>query len=392
MLYKELGCGEDKNMLLTFDVDNNKVVVHHTGKLGSEYIKGLLSDLGDDVVITIPDKFITVVTYYFEYLIYGKHKTVNNKHDMKLCLDMYTYFIDESYLNYVMKQLLNNWSSGMSTMVYDDINYTLQWEIFLHCPLDFIPKVFLTNKVFRNKWDQTNNGGIIHANGNEVYYNNQSLIINGIDGYKKTYHTKGDKPEAGGYAREVGTAYLLGPGYGGEYLDGNKHGWEKYWYILSGNKGREGKYINGNKHGVWREYYDNKQNTVMNEYHYNNGLMTGPHKEYFQHGIHVEGNYNDNKRDGMWTTWNLNGSIWSQCSYKNGDKHGMWKYWYNNHNHTLEQEGQYVNNVQHGTWKKWYDDLAHTLERESHYDHGKPTGTWITYSQDGIIINVQEFS
>jgi antitoxin component YwqK of YwqJK toxin-antitoxin module len=84
-------------------------------------------------------------------------------------------------------------------------------------------------------------------------------------------------------------------------------------------------------------------------------------------------------------------NILYEGEYINGLKHGRWKYYYDNKQHTLEHEANYIDEVKHGLWRQWYDNEEHTLKAEGEYKNGQRVGHWIYYDVNGNVITSNNY-
>ena len=87
----------------------------------------------------------------------------------------------------------------------------------------------------------------------------------------------------------------------------------------------EGSMINGKKEGIWKELYP-----FIMDITYSNGKKNGIYIRWSSDtGRKVEeGFYKNDKKDGTWYSWNINGPMLEEANYQNGLKHGEWKHWY----------------------------------------------------------------
>lgn len=89
-------------------------------------------------------------------------------------------------------------------------------------------------------------------------------------------------------------------------------------------------YKNGILHGKKTIYYipekkDKPTGVVMQEMHFENGVLHGPVNEFFPDGIKkMEGDYNQGEFDGLVTRYHPNGKLSEEQRWKNQQKHGWW--------------------------------------------------------------------
>ncbi len=88
-------------------------------------------------------------------------------------------------------------------------------------------------------------------------------------------------------------------------------------------------------------------------------------KEILYHPNHqkyMEGEYKNNKRDGLWTSWYQNGNKWSEGRFKDGLDDG-YRYIFHE-NGKKEIEGTYKDGKKVGVWK-FYDDKGNFIKEEN---------------------------
>jgi len=79
---------------------------------------------------------------------------------------------------------------------------------------------------------------------------------------------------------------------------------------------------------------------------------------------YIEGKYDEQqRRDGVWTSWFENGNKNSQGKYVNGTLHGKYRVWHANGK--LFYKGQYDMGRQVGVWE-FYDSLGVKTRQESY--------------------------
>jgi len=145
--------------------------------------------------------------------------------------------------------------------------------------------------------------------------------------------------------------------------------------IINVNHGNEVYYNNYKR-------IDDKNRKHVETYHVVNQREVGYKKAivYFPNSdvVHYEEQYVDGKEDGVWRYWYNNDqhTLTSEQYYVNGEPDGVWRWWYDNDQHTLESERHYVDGNVNGVWRWWYDNDQHTLESEQHYVYGKEDGVW----------------
>jgi antitoxin component YwqK of YwqJK toxin-antitoxin module len=114
-----------------------------------------------------------------------------------------------------------------------------------------------------------------------------------------------------------------------------------------------GSTINGKKEGVFYSY--NFDGSVFMEEMYKNGKLNGLSKHYFQNGnIDTEAYFKDNQKDGVQKMYREDGKIRDLWTFKNGVQNGEFKLWYSNG--TLRFEGTKKNGFTFGKYREYNED------------------------------------
>ncbi|MFC1742613.1 toxin-antitoxin system YwqK family antitoxin [Candidatus Riflebacteria bacterium] len=109
----------------------------------------------------------------------------------------------------------------------------------------------------------------------------------------------------------------------------------------------------------------------------------GNYKEYWPDGkIKIETNYKNGKKHGIekWW-WEENGNLGSFSNYKNGRKNGIHRYYHRTG--VLYYEATYKDGKLHGI-ENWYE--AGRLDKEVPYKDGEPHGIEKYYNTDNKVI------
>lgn len=179
----------------------------------------------------------------------------------------------------------------------------------------------------------------------EYYYCTDSCINNrgalkGVGEYKdgkrtglwKFYHENGKEEQIG--------AYIAGKPEGP---------WK--WYFANGNIRREEVYKNGKENDYSKEYSDS--NTVILEGKYVAGLKEG-HWKYKIGEYIAEGNYAEDKEEGLWKQYFNTGKLAFEGNYVEGNENGVHKFYDGNGN--IREERSYRMGVREGLWKSYGED------------------------------------
>jgi len=102
-----------------------------------------------------------------------------------------------------------------------------------------------------------------------------------------------------------------------EYLKGRKHGIWKTFYI-SGVVAEEIPYENDTVHGSWIKYFEN--GNPKEHIETDHGVYSGRYMIYFPGGNpRISGNYLNDRKEGIWTTYEESGEVSKVEEYRNGE-------------------------------------------------------------------------
>jgi antitoxin component YwqK of YwqJK toxin-antitoxin module len=174
-------------------------------------------------------------------------------------------------------------------------------------------------------------GGI--EEGEWKYYNQAGLLIQKanytfgvIDGEYEHYFENGKLSEKGSFKdskrnNSFQTYYESGSAnLSGFYNNGYK---DSLWinFHENGNKKWKGKYVSDIRIGRWQHWYDNGQ--TKKTVNYDNGERTTTYKSRDGEELVSEGN-------GDWVEYGMDNKVKSNGSFKGGERHGIWKAFYDN--------------------------------------------------------------
>ncbi len=83
---------------------------------------------------------------------------------------------------------------------------------------------------------------------------------------------------------------------------------------------------------------------------------------YPNHQKYMEGEYKNDKRDGLWVSWYQNGNKWSEGQFKDGLDEGYRHIFHENGKKQIE--GFYTDGKKSGIWK-YYDDNGNFVKQEN---------------------------
>jgi len=78
----------------------------------------------------------------------------------------------------------------------------------------------------------------------------------------------------------------------------------------------------------------------------------------------IDGEYKDQQRNGLWKAWYENGTIWSEGEYKDGKRNGIGISYYENGK--IYIEGMYKDDIRVGAWR--FYDTTGILTKEVNFD------------------------
>ena len=179
----------------------------------------------------------------------------------------------------------------------------------------------------------------------------------------------------------------------GFYKDDIEDGEWKMWYP-DGSLHVTSIFKDGKKNGLFIEYFSQKDGDKME--------TMGIQKVQ-------EGFYKDDVQDGEWKIWHPDGSLAEICTYKDGEKNGLYICWYSKKdgggmkckvnfiegkcegyyytwypNGNLHHLLYYVGNKEHGIYYQWYE--TGRLYNMRYMFQGRNHGTYREWNQDGFLV------
>jgi antitoxin component YwqK of YwqJK toxin-antitoxin module len=152
--------------------------------------------------------------------------------------------------------------------------------------------------------------------------------------------------------------------------------------------------ISNNNDAVYygKAFQESKNVWKVHDYYMSNKIqMTGAYKSkklttknghftyYFENGNKTsEGNYIDDKLEGLWNYWFESGEKKSEGEYSDGEKTGVWYYWYPNSK--LKSKGTYKK-VGSYAYEGFYENGI--TNAKGNITNGKPQGMWVYWNSDG---------
>lgn len=128
---------------------------------------------------------------------------------------------------------------------------------------------------------------------------------------------------------------------------------------------------------VIEEKYDNGTPKLVKYYKKTHGKeqVVREQQFYANKKMKLEGEYTDEKRNGVWKAWYENGNLWSEGNFRDGMREGFGKVYYEDGK--LFIEGNYSADRQVGIWR-FYDEKGDIIKE---VDYTKGT---VNMAQDSI--------
>jgi antitoxin component YwqK of YwqJK toxin-antitoxin module len=165
---------------------------------------------------------------------------------------------------------------------------------------------------------------------------------------------------------------------------GQKHG---YWKKYNGDTLKyEGRFDHGVPVGKFVYYYADRKIKSINIYS-DNGKQSYS-TMYFPEGSKLsEGLFINQKREGLWKTYDGYDAVISECEYKNGQKWGLSKRYYQNGN--ILEVANYINGWMDGQYAQYFPDNVPKIKGT--YVNTKRNGIWVFYHGNGIVYTTGKY-
>lgn len=147
----------------------------------------------------------------------------------------------------------------------------------------------------------------------------------------------------------------------------------------------EGEFIDGKRNGKWDFYVieDKTFKKILNQQLiFNNGILENEFKYFYSNKkIACEGNYLNNKLEGIIKSYYNDGKLYGTRFYKNNLKNGNHKYLYPNGK--IELEHNFIDGIKNGLYQTNYPN-GKTNEK-FYYKMGKEDGVYQYYYENGQL-------
>jgi antitoxin component YwqK of YwqJK toxin-antitoxin module/Tfp pilus assembly protein PilF len=155
-------------------------------------------------------------------------------------------------------------------------------------------------------------------------------------------------------------------------------------YYTDGTIKREGKMVNGKWQGNWKKY--NPLGILIEDYYYDDELLSGPQKTYYANGtLKEEYTCDSNNIIGIYKKYRINGHPEMIGRYNKEGRYGEWLNYYSND--TIESRSFYVNGVLAGRIMNYGPDGKISTE-EIYNNDGQPIRSIVYNHSDSIMADV----
>jgi len=407
--------------MITLQV-GNKVAYVNNDKVKSEFILGMISDLGSEGgVIPVLERFHGIIGNYINFL-HGKPSEIVSASKLLTAFEMDTYFLDVGYFKYLIAQLLQHWSvysQEFFQLLTDD---DLFREICLFLPLPLVPDFYIFKPSFIREWLKIATTGqimttVANKEADKVATKTvnipqlQRLLDNHISIRIKVRSYKNTDSDIDGSVSRI-AVILYDQQTGSSEIT--------YYYFYSGllaNHVKEIKYVSGDgehiQYSYKREFSETGTLTREAETTHMRNADTGNDDtrdlvlDYYsnnQLARRVEELNND--LDGLQENYLESGKLIRRAEYLGGIQHGLHHFYdetsqcYITYHYDMEikqgqyqkvsdngqilVEGQYLNDLRTGQWYRYYPQRdEYTL---TNYENDVRNGLFQVYRVDGSLI------
>lgn len=148
----------------------------------------------------------------------------------------------------------------------------------------------------------------------------------------------------------------------------------------------EGEYVDNKKQGIWREYFANGKK--RSEGAYDHDLLTGEHRRWDDEGhLLAVNHYRAGFADGVQTTFLPSGQKQSEATFALGKQVGLAQEWYADG--TRKSECRYEAGDLHGLCRKWHANGKIALAGE--FERGQLNGKWTVWHENGQVQSVGSY-
>lgn len=169
------------------------------------------------------------------------------------------------------------------------------------------------------------------------------------------------------------------------YYDANDdrvhHGTFKAWH-RNGQLAVEGQYEEDKKEGVWRGWHDSGQQSSVATY--SRGYLDGEAASWYSNGRYeARITYRNNLMEGKATYYHETGARAAEGEYRANKKEGEWTYWFDNYN--LRECGTFKDGQRDGEWVEYHTNGVRAMEGTFRKGN-MVSGTFSYYDEKGELL------
>lgn len=169
------------------------------------------------------------------------------------------------------------------------------------------------------------------------------------------------------------------------YSDGLLDGIWKEWSV-DGELTRDDVYVAGRRKADFQKQFDSGEKMVEGSYlHPTDFMVANPDWWNGRLNFKVVKKAGEKLRNGRWTYWYANGGRQTEGEYVENRPEGIHRWWYPNGQ--LKVEGPYSRGQKQGQWV-WYHANGQKMMEGAYFD-GKPAGSWVTWDETGKFAGVR---
>lgn len=253
----------------------------------------------------------------------------SGSHLLFSCLELADFLQDDSYHNWLVQRLFDDWSQLAEALYKVNLNQDILDKIALRLPYYLLTQAYREDKKFISQWLATNQACVVVFNGNEHYYNNYidehvtddvtTESVSADDKAKNlatitfltSYRRVNNLPIADQVDRIV--RYIHDKNCQDSPI-------RNVQFVSSSSPSSTSESI---KVGYWQHY--SNDGWLVSKGHYCNNKKEGRWQTYFHNGrLHEDGEYHDDKKSGLWEDYYSNGKVNRIGQHRNDNRIGAW--------------------------------------------------------------------
>lgn len=148
-------------------------------------------------------------------------------------------------------------------------------------------------------------------------------------------------------------------------------------YYEDGDVKSEGFFKNSELHGIHKSFHES--NELKTESNYTDGKLDGTYKEFYSindnnnyptlnsiKGLKLLGNYKNDKKDGLFISYDFDGNILTEINYKNDKINGEFKTYYSSgsYRRKLQSNFNYKDGIRDGNFISYIDGIKGTYKND----------------------------